>query len=147
MRIFIAIPFPQHIKTLLSQQFDEQLRGADWEYPAGLHVTLRFIGNVETETYTRYKTALKAIEHPAFDLSLQGMGRFPQNPNRKPRILWAGIAPSDDLMHLQKKVSDALGAAGLPPDKHPDYNPHITIARMRTGTDAEPVSGISRKTC
>ncbi|MGB1288473.1 MAG: RNA 2',3'-cyclic phosphodiesterase [Aggregatilineales bacterium] len=134
MRIFVAIPFPQHIKTLLSEQFDPALKGANWERAAGLHMTLRFIGSVDDATYARYQTVLESIQQPAFDLQINSVGCFPEDPARFPRILWAGVTQPSELMTLQRAIYDGLDAAGLKPDRHPDYNPHITLARMKSET-------------
>jgi RNA 2',3'-cyclic 3'-phosphodiesterase len=131
MRIFVAIPFPQSWKQpligILTQA--RNIKGR-WEHPDNYHLTLRFIGDVDEEGYARYVAALKMIQASAFQMMLQGMGRFPTEPKEPPRVLWVGIAPSPELIALEKAISSALEANGLPKDKHQTYHPHMTVARF-----------------
>ena len=94
------------------------------------NLTLRFIGDVDEEGYARYVSALKTVQAPAFQMTLQGVGRFPTEPQRPPRVLWVGVASSPELIALEKAISSVLEANGLPKDKPQTYHPHMTVARF-----------------
>jgi RNA 2',3'-cyclic 3'-phosphodiesterase len=132
MRIFVAIPFPppwmQALLGVLTQA--RNIKGK-WEHPDNYHITLRFIGDVDEETYARYVAALRSIQAPAFHTALQSFGRFPPGEKKAPRILWVGITPAPELIELQAAVSSVLDASGLPPDKHETFHPHMTVARFK----------------
>jgi RNA 2',3'-cyclic 3'-phosphodiesterase len=137
MRLFVALALPQPVKDVLAALCQADIPAARWEHPADFHLTLRFIGDVDDAAYSRYSAALSAVEAAAFGLRLRGVGRFPPQSSRPARILWAGVEPSPELATLQARVSAALDAAGLPPDRHATYTPHITLARIgqtQTGT-------------
>jgi len=137
MRIFVAIPFPQPVKDLLSALAQSATFKGKWEHPDNYHLTLRFIGDVDEEGYARYVAALKTIQPPAFPMTLQGVGRFPTEPQPPPRVLWVGVAPSAELIGLEKAISAVLEANGLPKDKYEIYHPHMTVARFKENPSSE----------
>ena len=106
--------------------------GWAWQDEAQLHVTLRFIGEVERPLAEDIATALGTIRSPAVDLGLHGVGFFDQG---RQGVLFARAIPRDPLEALHKKVDRALTAAGLQPERRA-FLPHITLARRRrTGAD------------
>lgn len=125
-RLFVAIDLPQsikeHLKTLCFG-----LPGARWVKPEQLHLTLRFIGEVDGGVFHDIKQALFEIDVPQFSMQLDGLGCFP--PRGRPRVLWTGIKPCPELIHLQKKIETVLTKqVGLSPEGR-KYSPHIAIAR------------------
>jgi RNA 2',3'-cyclic 3'-phosphodiesterase len=137
MRIFVAIPFPQSVKDVLSTLSQPDKIKAKWEQRDNYHITLRFIGDVDDKGYERYITALKTIQAPAFHMTLQGVGRFPPEQRQTPRVLWVGAAPAPEFMTLYEAVSSTLEANGLPKDKHETYHPHVTLARFKDNPSSE----------
>ncbi len=102
--------------------------GARWVRPENMHLTLRFIGEVENGTADDVDAALGTVAAAPFDLSFAGVGHFGK-PSAA-RILWAGVNPNDALDHLQAKVEAAVTRAGLPAEQR-RFSPHITLARLK----------------
>ena len=127
IRLFVALTLPESLRLRLSA-LKGGVPGARWLNPDNLHLTLRFIGEVETGTADDLDAALGGVVAHAFDLSLSGVGFFGK-PNAA-RILWAGVQPSDALNHLQAKIEAALARAGLPVEQR-RFSPHVTLARLR----------------
>jgi RNA 2',3'-cyclic 3'-phosphodiesterase len=126
-RLFVAIDLPGPLKADLAR-FTPELPVARWVGAEELHLTLRFIGEVDPETCSAIKTALSGISFAAFPLTLRGVGHFP--PNRRPRVLWVGMDPCDRLVQLQLELELALIETGIPADER-RFSPHITLARLK----------------
>lgn len=128
-RLFVAIrPPASHRARLLAMMGG--MAGARWQDGDQLHLTLRFVGQVDRHHANDIADALRAVRFAPFDIALSGVGCF----NRKGVVdaLWAGVQPRDALTALHKKVDRACVAAGLPPDERA-YLPHITLARFGRG--------------
>lgn len=125
-RLFVALRPPPEIRSALLAAMGG-VSGARWQDDAQLHITLRFIGEVDGRTAESIADALAGIRHPALDLTIDGVGTF----ERKSRTdaLWARVAPSDSLHALHKKIDHALVRAGLSPETRA-YKPHVTLARF-----------------
>ena len=126
MRLFVALAIPELIaqQLILSQG---GVPGARWQSREQLHLTLRFIGEVDGRDARALEDALAGIEAPAFDLQLHGVGQF---GNRQPHALWAAARKNDLLEHLQRKVDNAIRKVGQPQDAH-KFMPHVTLARLK----------------
>lgn len=134
-RLFSGIKIPESVGFRLSL-LRTGLTGARWIDPANYHVTLRFIGDVDGRTAHDFAANLSDIEAAPFQLRLEGLGSF---GGRKPRSIWASLAPSAALQSLQRAHEWAARRAGLPAEPR-NFVPHITLARLR-GTKAEAVAG------
>jgi 2'-5' RNA ligase len=123
-RLFVAIRPPEHVRDTLVDAMDDspELR---WVSDDNLHLTLRFIGEVERPLADDVADALSAIRFPAFQLRLAGVGRFDQ---RNGGAVWAGVDPRRPVAELAAKVDRACVQAGLEPERRA-YHPHITLAR------------------
>lgn len=128
MRIFVALPLPEPIRQSLGG-LRSGLPGARWVEPENMHVTLRFIGEVDGHEVEEIDAVLAEISAPAFDLSVGGIGFFERG--RKVHTIWAGIEAPDGMAHLQKKVESAVVRAGFEPERR-KFRPHVTIARLRS---------------
>jgi 2'-5' RNA ligase len=131
MRLFVALSIPDAVAgSLLLLQGG--VPGARWQTREQLHLTLRFIGEVDGRDMAAIEDALDGIDAPGFELELHGVGQF---GNRKPNALWAGLRPSPELDHLQRKVDNAIRRVGQPQDSYGGsghkFTPHITLARLR----------------
>ena len=134
-RLFVGIDPPPAIKDRLLDLMGG-VAGARWQTEAQLHLTLRFIGEVDRHQANDLAAALESLHHPRFELALSGAGAF----DRRGRVsaLWAGVTPHEPVHVLHKKVDQAVARAGLPPDTRA-YLPHITLARF--GRDAGTLDG------
>ena len=108
---------------------DDGPPGWAWQDDEQLHVTLRFIGDVDRPLAEDVATALGAIHAPAIELSLAGVGWFDHGARG---ALFARVAPRDPLAALHAKVDRTLVRLGLAPEGRA-YLPHITLARRRSG--------------
>lgn len=126
MRLFVALPIPDDVARSL-MLLQGGVLGARWQTREQLHLTLRFIGEVNGTDMRALDDALSAIDAPAFDLQMHGVGQF---GNKQPDSLWAAVRPNDLLDHLARKVDNAIRRVGQPADAH-KFTPHVTLARLR----------------
>lgn len=124
-RLFVALSLPEIVADALTQ-LQSGLNGARWRSDEAFHLTLQFIGDADRHGLQEIHSALSAVSAPAFDLRLSGCGFF---GDRKPRALWAGAAPSEELSFLQSKVKAATARAGFPGEKR-KFTPHVTLAYL-----------------
>jgi 2'-5' RNA ligase len=133
-RLFVAIRPPREIRERLLGLIGG-VPGARWQDDEQLHLTLRFIGEVERHQAEDIAAALASVHHKAFEIALGGVGSFGK---RGKGAVWAGVTPQDELKMLHKKVDQACLRAGIEPDTRA-YHPHITLARLgRTSGPIEP---------
>ena len=135
-RLFVAIDLPPWVSQKLAD-FSFGLRGARWFSEDQMHLTIRFIGEVEGGVFRDVKAALRQVTAEPLELELKGMGVFPSN--RAPEVLWIGVEKSDALLQLRGKVDTALARAGVPRESR-KLSPHVTIAKLK---DA-PVPHVAR---
>ena len=123
-RLFVAIRPPEEIRDLLIDAMDESptLR---WVSDDNLHLTLRFIGEVERPLANDIAAALERLRFERFALQIAGIGRFDR---RNGGALWAGVEPRQPVTELAAKVERACQSAGLEPERRA-FHPHITLAR------------------
>jgi 2'-5' RNA ligase len=126
-RLFIAIDFPDAIREGLSS-LCYGLPGAKWVDMAQIHLTLRFVGEVDGGVFRDITSVLGNVEAEKFSLQIKGVGCFP--PRKAPRVLWAGVEKSELMLGLKKKVDSQLMRVGIEPEKR-KFSPHITLARFR----------------
>jgi 2'-5' RNA ligase len=126
MRLFVAIALPEDVARLLAL-LQIGVPGARWQTREQLHLTLRFIGEVDGRDRAAIDDALASISAPAFSAELKGVGSF---GGKRPHALWAGAAANDALLHLQRKIESALQRIGLEADRR-KYTPHVTLARLK----------------
>ena len=134
-RLFVAIEPPVAVRDALLAQMGG-VAGARWQRDDQLHLTLRFIGEVDRHGAHDIVAALGAIHHPAFALTLAGRGSFEHKG--RPDALWIGVAPHEPIRALNNKVEQALVRIGLAPETR-TFLPHITLARLGRGTG--PIAG------
>jgi 2'-5' RNA ligase len=127
IRLFVALELPDAVRQRLTGLMGG-VPGARWTESENLHLTLRFIGEVENDRAHDIDAALAEVTAPAFDLILDGVGQF-GNGNRA-RLLWAGVERNDALHHLNQKIESALVRVGLSREER-KYTPHVTLARLK----------------
>jgi 2'-5' RNA ligase len=125
-RLFVAIRPPEAICDLLVDAMDEgpELR---WVGDAQLHLTLRFVGEVERPVANDLAAALGKLHFEPFELRINGVGRFDQ---RNGGALWAGVEPKAPVAALAAKVERICQEVGLEPERRA-FHPHITLARWK----------------
>ena len=105
--------------------------------PDGVHLTLKFLGNVDSSRVPALTDALDAVGEGAvpFALHLRDVGVFPDR--RSPRVLWAGVSgDTEALAALARRVDDACANVGFPREQRP-FSPHLTLARLRDRASAD----------
>jgi len=136
MRIFIALDIPGEVRQRMAQYIEhvrEYAPQARWARVEGLHVTLKFVGEVKDGQLQRIKEALKSIRHDPFDVTFESVGFFP-GP-KSPRIFWIGVQGGEALSQLAAKVEGALEKIGVEKEDRV-FNPHLTLARAGSARDA-----------
>ncbi|HEX3652987.1 MAG TPA: RNA 2',3'-cyclic phosphodiesterase [Rhizomicrobium sp.] len=126
IRLFVALALPENVAQGLFA-LQSGMPGARWSTREQLHLTLRFIGDVDDRDANGIDDVLSGISAPRFALELKGVGAF---GGKNPRALWAGVAPNEALIHLQRKIESAIQRLGFPAEER-KYTPHVTLARLR----------------
>jgi 2'-5' RNA ligase len=125
-RLFVAIRPPRAIRERLLSLMGGVSR-ARWQSDEQLHLTLRFIGDVDRHVAQDVAAALGSIHHPQFDIAGDGLGTFERRGMAN--AIWMGVTPQEPLRALHNKVDQACLLAGVQPDRRA-YHPHITLARL-----------------
>lgn len=132
MRLFVALPMPTPVTSAL-ERIQQGVPATRWVPPENMHLTLRFIGEVDGAAFEDLVEALAEVVVEPFELQVAGVGHF--ETRRQPTALWAGVRPSPALKRLQAKVERAAQTAGFPPERR-KFAPHVTLARLG---DTDPV--------
>ncbi len=131
IRLFIGLALPAALCDRLAM-LSGGVPGARWVPPENMHMTLRFVGEVEHTMAEDVDAALSRVRTPAFDLLFNDVGKF--ETGRKPRAIWVGVERNPMLERLHGKIESAAIRLGLGADPR-KFAPHVTLARMR---DAQP---------
>jgi RNA 2',3'-cyclic 3'-phosphodiesterase len=132
MRLFVGIDLPWELREELAR-LRISLPGARWVPEENLHLTLRFIGEVDRTQAEDIDAALHALRGKRFPLTLSGIGTHSRGARET--MLWAGVEKSPPLEHLQAKVETALQRAGQRAERR-RFLPHVTLARLDSLSDA-----------
>lgn len=134
MRLFVAIELPARLTERLARRVEgvrPELPPARWVPARNLHLTLRFLGEVEEGRVEPLAGSLAPAfaASPPLELELRDAGAFP--PSRPARVVWVGLDGCRELVELQRRVAEAADRTlGLAPERRP-YHPHLTLARCR----------------
>ncbi len=131
-RLFVALPIPMAIAGSLVGFAPPDGRSVRAIAASDLHLTLHFLGSMETAPVS---DVLRAVSAAAFTLRLGCLGCFA--PRGRRRILWVGVEPAAQLMALHERTAAALDAVGFEPERR-TFRPHITLARLK-GAAAEEI--------
>jgi len=135
MRAFIAIELPEEIKTILSNIQDElrQTRAdVKWVKPENIHLTLKFLGEVEQDKVSKIQLVLEEIaqENSPFAVYLSSLGAFPKL--QYPRVVWIGITNEQLVLKIAEHLEKEIVKIGLLAESRP-FSTHITLGRVRSG--------------
>lgn len=140
IRAFVAIELPDAAKAFLEDVITglKQSRAdVRWTKPASIHITLKFLGNIDAPIISAIGNRLDpifSIQQP-FDLTISDLGTFPDE--RRPRVIWAGLSDSSGyLSKMAGKVDRALIDLGFESETRP-YKPHLTLGRTRSSEGRE----------
>jgi RNA 2',3'-cyclic 3'-phosphodiesterase len=132
MRTFVAIDIPPEIRDGIRELIATLRRAPSnvrWSRPEGLHITLKFLGEIPPDKVDSVKLTLQSL--PAAEpiaVSITGAGFFPNE--RAPRVLWLGIEAGPELAQLAARVEDSLAPLGIAKEDRP-FSPHLTLGRIR----------------
>jgi 2'-5' RNA ligase len=150
-RIFCAVELPEDVRSRAAAHIARLRENASdvragWDKPEKLHITLKFLGEIET-------TRLEALERAAgrvaarvspFSIAVEEAGAFP--PRGQPRVLWLGVRDeSENLSRLQRSLEDECALEGFPREPRA-FHPHLTIARPRASAGARVLAELHRQT-
>ena len=131
-RAFLALPLPDEQRRSLAAFVEECAdRAPDyrWVPAANLHLTLRFLGSVETPRLALLGERLQQVTSPGFELELDGTGGF--GPRAGPRVVWMGVGRGrEECRALAEGIEAACRGLGLEPESRP-FRAHVTLARAR----------------
>ena len=132
MRLFVGLTLPSPIRRSL-RSLCSGLPGARWVDEANLHMTIRFIGEVDggSAAGEDLDAVLAAVRAPGFELAFDGLGSFASR--RRVRAVWAAAEPAPALLRLHDKIELAVVGAGFEP-QHRKFKPHVTLARLKKGS-------------
>ena len=125
-RLFAAIRPPEDIRDLLIDAMDDS-PDFRWQDEEQLHLTLRFVGEVERPIANDLTDALARVRAERFQIRIKGVGRFEQ---RSSGALWAGVEPKAPVSALSAKIERICQQVGLDPERRA-FHPHITLARWK----------------
>lgn len=134
IRTFISVELPQEIQDNLKHLQDvlrASMPDVRWTKSGNIHLTLKFLGDVEVSRIDAISEALTDIarQFTSFTTSLAGVGAFPNS--RKPRIIWVGLEKgADELVNMAKQIEGSMRRLGFPREKR-SFRPHLTAGRIR----------------
>jgi 2'-5' RNA ligase len=136
IRAFIAIGIPERLQTVLgrvSRELTRDLspRSVRWIKPQNIHLTLRFLGDVQLDKLAYIKRGIDevVVRSAPLTLYLDTIGCFPNA--RRPRIIWIGLAGDlDQLSALHRSIEQMLDSIGWEPERR-KFHPHLTLGRVR----------------
>jgi 2'-5' RNA ligase len=131
MRLFVAIDLNDSVRAAIAQ-YCGKLRiacsSAKWVRPEGMHITLKFIGEMSEDRVDGILSALKMVRSTSqVDMSLRGVGFFPNE--HRPRVFWAGIHASPNLAEIAHAIESKLEPLKIPKEAR-EFKPHLTLARI-----------------
>ena len=135
IRLFVGLSLPETIKEQLTR-LQKGLPSALWRPAEKMHLTLRFIGNLDEPSAEEVLKELRYIRFPAFHYSLKGIGYFARGDI--PHHIWAGVDEDKAIRELQQKIDSAIKKAGAGQEDKFKFTPHVTLGKL-FGTDISDV--------
>lgn len=142
MRTFIAIDLDRSIKSNLSaliQRINTGSAKIRWVKPEGMHLTLKFLGDIPEDRVHEIQKALSGLakDYTRFPLTLKGTGTFPPPPGIA-RVIWIGIVEHELLKNLQSRIENELHKIHFPKEKR-TFHPHLTLGRVKNPRNIGPI--------
>jgi len=134
IRTFIAIDLPAHLLEQINQLQKDLIPFTNlllkWTKPENIHLTLKFLGDVERCKLDEVYKAIREIAYTEvpFTLFINGFGVFPNL--KQPRIVWVGIERCESLNNIVHHIEEKLLSLGFESENRP-FNPHLTVGRIK----------------
>ena len=147
IRCFVAVEIPEPIQASLKQvqiHLQSQIHKASWTKPGNFHLTLKFLGDVHSEKINDVSKTIQRVadRYSPFPITFGGIGAFPNFA--RPRVIWMGIKEgASTVSQLAKAVNLELEHLNFSTDNR--FHPHLTLARLKTAVNLEPLKNILRK--
>jgi 2'-5' RNA ligase len=151
MRCFIAIDIPEDVRADLTDlakdlagRVDVRKGDVKWVEPEGMHLTLKFLGEVPDNQIADVCNITKdvAARHPAFDFEVKQVGSF---GGRSARVLWVGAGlDCPELLQLQHDLEEQLAQAGWPEEPR-QFSGHLTLCRIRNSKAGEKLAKLAEQ--
>jgi 2'-5' RNA ligase len=148
-RTFIAIALSDEARVSLRREITSlatALPAVRWVNVASLHLTLAFLGELDDEhlAAAQEATQVAALGGAPFALKLDRLGTF--GSPHAPRVIWAGVdGEVAALRRIQAILSDQLDQRNFPPQEHPTYSPHLTLARVKDRLPAAELTALQHR--
>lgn len=141
IRLFVALEIPEEA---LSKIIDIKnaalgnLHNVRWEPKEKLHLTLKFLGDTNSDLIEKYSDAMQRIinSYKSFELGFNKFGIFIKDNN--PKILWVGLCDNPSLLHLVKDIDEIFSEFGFEKEKR-KFKSHLTLLRFRGHEDSEKI--------
>jgi len=134
IRSFIAIDLPEPVRRQI-EAFVQELKKSDaqvgWVRIEGIHLTLKFLGNIAPESIEEIKPALARAASQTAPIRIEpaGCGAFPTI--KSPRVIWVGLGGQiSSLAELERRIEAAMIPLGFKPEDRP-FKPHLTVGRVK----------------
>ncbi|MEA2109364.1 MAG: RNA 2',3'-cyclic phosphodiesterase [Pseudomonadota bacterium] len=144
MRLFLAVDLPLPMLQQVADGVEKLKKSVGrglrfrWLAAQNIHITLKFLGEVEESQLDQLSGCCAAIEWSGFVLKLGGSGYFPSF--KRPRIFWQGFSVGiDEMRGLLDRVEICAAGIGVLKEQRP-YTPHLTLARIKPSKDGNAVS-------
>lgn len=120
----------------LQEGLDRGWKEVSWVRPASIHLTLKFLGEVDPSKIDAIGEELKKAAEGIgpFTVSVEGVGGFPNL--KTPRVIWVGIREGPELSKLHGNIDERLSLLGFEKDDRP-FQPHLTLCRIRSLAEAK----------
>jgi len=146
MRLFVALDLSNEVRAAIAQ-FCETLRAefpsARWARGEGIHVTMKFIGEVSEERAAQIENALGTVNSDsAIEMNFRGAGFFPDE--RRPRVFWLGIDSTPNLADIAAQIETRLEPLAISRESR-EFKPHLTLARISELRGIEKLREVLRK--
>jgi len=140
LRLFVALKIPLDVKRNLVS-ICRNLAGKNdyrWENPEKIHLTLKFIGEVEEDILNPLKESLDFIsEYRSFDFRILKFGFFYRD--KDPKILWTGLETDERIFKLVHNLNQTLSRFSVPVENR-KLKPHLTMLRLKRNPGNEFVN-------
>jgi RNA 2',3'-cyclic 3'-phosphodiesterase len=146
VRLFIAIALPGSLQQKLDEAAsllkNDKTRAVRWVAGKNIHLTLKFLGEVESNKIEPINQVIQAESQPIkpFELSAGGAGAFPNL--RRPRVVWIGVQAPQVLGDLAAAIDRGTQQLGFPGEDRP-FSPHLTLGRVSQNASPQEVQSIA----
>ena len=148
MRLFIAALLPDYIVEEIGNYIDslkDNIDGVKWEKPEKLHLTLKFLGDVDEEQIDEISALLNVLAktYSPFKVNLKEFGGFPRLKN--PKVLYVGLSQNEELTKFHSELDHGMFEIGFEKEER-KFIPHVTIGRVKKRISIDKVYKISKIT-